>query len=861
MANQEMLINSIQGEECRIAITEGGKLEELYTERTSADLHVGNIYRGKVTNVEQSIQAAFIDFGESRNGFLHITDLHPRYFPGEDKETTERVGHKTPRHERPAIQNALKRGQEVLVQVLKEGISTKGPTLTSYLSIPGKYLVMMPGMERHGVSRKVEDIDQRRAMRKILDDLDPPKDMGFIVRTAGIGRPKTELKRDLNYLLRLWKDIDKRMKTGRGPAELYVESDLVIRTLRDVMTSDVKRIIVDNRRAALRVKQFLKISMPRSTTKVYHYQDPVPLFDAMGLEQQIQQINQREVPLPSGGSLVFDQTEALVAIDVNSGKSRSAKSAEDTAYHTNQQAVDEIARQLRLRDLGGLIVLDLIDMYMMKHRREIEHRFQKHLKNDRARTKVMRISDLGMMEMTRQRMRPSLNKSVFDECPTCKGHGIVKSNESMGLHIMRRLAVAINAPKVHTVLVAARPEVLEMILNRKRGDLSRLELAAGKEFNFRGDATLALDEIEITSRDANGGIVNSGSMGKLKAPRFLPKHEVTVKDLHELDDAIDLDILDEPVEIEAGPESTETKAEEQDRGAGEEASEGGSKKRRRRRGGRRRRGKSSGGENGEGATPTKTDDSEKKSDKAPSASETTESKGGSGREGEDDSRPEGDGKKRRRRRRGGRRHRRKSTESVSESAETPQSEGYTGAGDAKAPEAGRPGDSSRAQAGGESASSKEKSPKGGGSRGRKSRGRSESDSSVQKTIGSETIPKSGQGSKTSQAATAPRRRPPRKQLRRRRRRRPPRRRPKKQRPKPAARARRTANPTPDRTGPPRRVRRPSRKRPRRRRPLRSRPPNRPRATLATPRRAMVTRGRPIEPCLTPRPPPPIACAS
>ncbi len=298
MTQQDMLINYVPGEECRIAITEDGKLEELYTERASDDIHVGNIYRGRVTNVEPSIQAAFIDFGLERNGFLHISDVHPRYFgKGDD---TERVGHRTPRKDRPPIQACLKRGQTILVQVLKEGIGTKGPTLTSYLSIPGRYLVMMPDMERHGVSRKVDDEDKRKEMRKILDDLDPPKEFGFIVRTAGIGRTKTELKRDLAYLQRLWKTIDRRRKSGNGPAELYRESDLVIRTLRDVLSNDIQRIIIDDADAAKRAKDFLQVAAPRGSQKVLYYDRPIPLFDAFAVEQQIESINSRQVPCPPG---------------------------------------------------------------------------------------------------------------------------------------------------------------------------------------------------------------------------------------------------------------------------------------------------------------------------------------------------------------------------------------------------------------------------------------------------------------------------------------------------------------------------------------------------------------------------------
>lgn len=650
MANQDMLINYVHGEECRIAIVEDGQLEELYTERSSADLHVSNIYRGRVTNVEANIQAAFVDFGEERSGFLHVTDLHPQYFPGEQREATERVGHKTPRKQRPPIQQCLKPGQEILVQVLKEGIGGKGPTLTSYLSIPGRYLVMMPNMQRHGVSRKVEDPEERKKTRQVLDELKPPQDMGFIVRTAGVGRPKTEMKRDLNYLLRLWKNLKSRMNSGRGPRKLYTESDLVIRTLRDVLTTDVKRIIVDDRLAALRAKDFLRIYMPRTKTKVIHHQEAVPLFDAFGVESQIQAINQRQVDLDCGGSLVFDQTEAMVTIDVNSGKFRDARDSEDNAFRTNKEAVDEIARQLRLRDMGGLLVLDLIDMYQHRHRREIERRFREDLKKDRARTKTLRISELGMLEMTRQRMRPSLKKSIFDECPTCHGAGQILSVESVVLNVMRELAMLLSNDKVTRVTLAAQPQVLEALLNRRRAGLVALERRTGKAIDFHGDEQRGPDDVELTCYSESGEVVQPEQLRKPRKPNYSKQDEVTTDDLSEL----------EELERQRGIQREDvegTEAEEPEEGQEQES--GGKKKRRRRRRkskkstqaseagadqsegeARQREGGASGGDRGE--------DGEASSERA-----AAESVGGES-SGEEES---SGGTKRKRRRRGGRRRR------------------------------------------------------------------------------------------------------------------------------------------------------------------------------------------------------------
>ena len=408
---QLMVVNDVPGEECRIAILEEGRLEQIFAERESTATNVGNIYKGRVMNVEPAIQAAFVDFGEGQNGFLHISDLHPQYFPGEER--TERVGKKIARRDRPPIQEALKRGQEVIVQVLKEGIGTKGPTLTSYISIPGRLLVMMPQMDKVGVSRKVDDEDQRREMRRILDSLELPEGFGFILRTAGFDRTKTELQRDALYLQRLWEAMERRTNSTGAPCALYTESDLLVRTIRDIADDSVEAIVVDSEGAFSRAKTFLQVVAPINAPKLLFYDRQAPIFEAFGVERQVEQIHAREVPLPSGGALVIDQTEAMVAIDVNSGKSRSARDSETNAFNTNKEAVDEIARQLRLRDLGGIIVNDLIDMRSSKHRREIEARLDNNLRRDRAKTTTLEISDFGIVEMTRQRMRPGLHLSLI----------------------------------------------------------------------------------------------------------------------------------------------------------------------------------------------------------------------------------------------------------------------------------------------------------------------------------------------------------------------------------------------------------------------------------------------------------------
>ncbi|MDE0938481.1 MAG: Rne/Rng family ribonuclease [Pirellulales bacterium] len=549
----EMIINVSQPEECRIAMVEDGVLEELYIERTSQDNYVGNVYKGVVVNLEPTIQAAFVDFGVGRNGFLHISDVEPQYYrqagidpvkymesggghyrgeeladetEGESEETettdgqneergtssdTPRTGRR-PRERRtmrpgsrprvkPPIQDILRRGDEVLVQVIKEGIGNKGPTLSTYISIPGRYLVLMPALGRVGVSRKIEDEDDRRRLRDILLDLNPPKGLGFIIRTAGAGRTKRELSRDLAYLLRLWKVIVRRVKKCRAPVDIYEESDMIIRTIRDIFSSEVDVIHVDEERAFERAKEFLQMVMPRHVGRLQLYQGKEPLFNKYKLEDEISMIHQREVPLKKGGSIVIDQTEALVAIDVNSGNFRSNGSAEDSAFQINQLAAKEIARQLRLRDLGGVVVNDFIDMRQEQHRRGVERVLREAVKRDRARTKILRTSPFGLIEMTRQRIRPGLKRSIYRDCPDCDGSGVVKTPESMAIEAVRMLITAAHHPEAVRIDIQVAEEVATYLNNRKRREISQLEIDAGISVQIRGKEGFAPEQIEIVGHN------------------------------------------------------------------------------------------------------------------------------------------------------------------------------------------------------------------------------------------------------------------------------------------------------------------------------------------------------------------------
>jgi ribonuclease E len=544
---QEMLINVAQSEECRIAIVEDGQLEELYLERTSQHNYVGNIYKGRIVNLEPSIQAAFVDFGVGRNGFLHISDVEPQYFrqggydPGKpilpngrqapDREQdAERAegddeprggqrerggrnggGAKTARYRagvrprfKPPIQEIFQRGDEVLVQVIKEGIGTKGPTLSTYISIPGRYVVLMPALGRIGVSRKIESDEDRRRLRDILRELNPPKGVGFIVRTAGTDRTKKELQRDLAYLLRLWKVIVRRIKKTAGPVDIYEESDMIIRTIRDIFTGDVDAIYIDEQKAYERAKEFLQIVMPRYVHRLQFYEGREPLFQKYNLDEEIARINQRHVPLRGGGSLVIDQTEALVAIDVNSGNFRTEGSAEESAYQLNQIAAKEIARQLRLRDLGGVVVNDFIDMRKERNRRNVERTLRDAVKRDRARTKILRTSPFGLIEMTRQRIRPSIKRSVYKECPSCGGTGLVKSAESMAIDVVRKLLMRSHSNQVARITVTVEEEVANYLNNKKRRDLVTLEQENNVEVQVISGEGLSPEYLKIDCADANG---------------------------------------------------------------------------------------------------------------------------------------------------------------------------------------------------------------------------------------------------------------------------------------------------------------------------------------------------------------------
>ncbi|MEM8874849.1 MAG: Rne/Rng family ribonuclease, partial [Planctomycetota bacterium] len=531
---KEMFINVTEGEECRIALLEDGVLEELYLERTTTATNVGNIYLGKVNNVESSIQAAFVDFGYGRNGFLHVQDLHPWYMGSQGKNIVERVGKKLGRRDRPPIQQCLRRGDQIMVQIIKEGIGTKGPTLSSYLSIPGRYLVMMPGVTQMGVSKKIEDEPERRRLRKILDGLEPPKDVGFIIRTAGVGKTKAEIERDFKYLVRVWEAIEKKRKASKPPVELYSEGDLVTRTIRDVWTSELDRVVVDDKDTLDRIEGFFKLAMPRTKHNIELYTDTEPLFNKFGIEPEVEKMFSREVPMKSGGSLVIDATEAVVAIDVNSGKFRVHDDAEETAYRVDLEAADEICRQLRLRDLGGVVLCDFIDLRYRRHREALHDRLTENFERDKAKSRHLPMNEFGIVAITRQRMRPDLKKAVFMPCPLSDGTGWIKTPESMALEVMRKLRVAAAHKKVRRIDVSLYPTVATHMLNHKRINLAELEDATDKDIFVRADDELSADDIKLVLFDEREGLV------------FMPELDVTPESTKNHKASLPVSDLDQP---------------------------------------------------------------------------------------------------------------------------------------------------------------------------------------------------------------------------------------------------------------------------------------------------------------------------
>lgn len=480
----QILINAIDPEECRIASVKNSKLEHFHIESAAREIIHGNIYKGIISRVEPSLQAAFVDFGSDRHGFLQLQEIHSDYF--QDLESGDR-----------SIQNVVKRGQELLVQVTKDPLMKKGAMLTTFISLPGRFVVLMPGSKTHGISRKIEDETERGRLKDLIDKLKIPEGFGLIVRTAGTDCTKTLLNKDLRYLMRLWGDIKKKGLSEKAPALLYKERNLSLRSIRDYFQTDVIEILIDDPAIYQEVKDFVQIISPKHTQIVKLYKGDKPIFTKHQLEDQIASIFESRVKLKSGGSIVIQQTEALVSVDVNSGKSIHQKGIEQTAFQTNLEAAEEIARQLRLRDWGGLIVVDFIDMRDSKHNTEVERRFKEHLKADRARTKTGKISKFGLLEMSRQRIRPSIEFGSVETCRFCLGKGSTPSIEALSLNFLRKLRLETLKGEFSSVRGIVPSAVADYLLNKKRKELIDLETRRGLSIIIEGNDTMIPGNSEI----------------------------------------------------------------------------------------------------------------------------------------------------------------------------------------------------------------------------------------------------------------------------------------------------------------------------------------------------------------------------
>ncbi len=466
---KRMLFNATQPEELRVAMVDGQRLYDLDIETPSREKRKSNIYKGRITRVEPSLEAAFIDYGAERHGFLPLKDVARSYF----RDTGKKEGGKV------TISEALKEGQELLVQVDKEERGNKGAALTTFISLAGRYLVLMPNNPRAGgVSRRVEG-DDRAELRETLSALALPEGMGLIVRTAGVGRNQEELQWDLDYLLHLWSAIETAASERKAPMLVHQESNIIIRAIRDYFRQEIHEILIDSEDVFRQATNFVKQVMPGELSKLKFYDDPVPLFSRYQIESQIETAFQREVRLPSGGALVIDHTEALVSVDINSARATKGQDIEETAFNTNLEAAEEVARQLRLRDLGGLIVIDFIDMTPTRHQREVENRLREALKLDRARVQIGRISRFGLLEMSRQRLRPSLGESSQVVCPRCKGHGTILSPESLALRTLRLVEEEAMKEKTGKVVAQLPVNVATFLLNEKRHMIQAFESREG----------------------------------------------------------------------------------------------------------------------------------------------------------------------------------------------------------------------------------------------------------------------------------------------------------------------------------------------------------------------------------------------
>ncbi len=484
---KKMLINAIHPEEIRVAVVENNILKELHIESALKERLRGNIFKGRISKIEKSLDAVFVDYGRERHGLLPLGDINPAFIPGADtgKDVT----------------SLLRSGLEIPVQVSREEKSAKGALLTMEISIPGRYMVLIPRHELAGISRKIDDEVQRKRLKDIIQQLQLPADMGLIVRTAGMDKTKAELSKDSNYLLRLWKSIEKEYLKAPCPSPIYREGDIIIRSIRDYFTTDMTEILIDDEETYKRAMIFMKSVMPRHRGRIKFYKQSKPLFTKYDLEQQIKGIYDRKVKLKSGGTIVIESTEAMVVIDVNSGQIRNSKNIEDTAFSTNMEAAAEIARQLVLRDLGGLIVIDFIDMRAKEHIRSVEKALKEGLKEDRAHIVMGRISKFGILELSREKLSSTLLEKSYIQCPVCEGAGMVRSVESSAFMALREIQLYINRIKARRIKVGLPEDVALYLLNQQRRHLVRFEQDFSAEVQIYALNTLKHGQIRIDTQE------------------------------------------------------------------------------------------------------------------------------------------------------------------------------------------------------------------------------------------------------------------------------------------------------------------------------------------------------------------------
>jgi len=503
-----MFVNAADPEVFRVAIVEEGHIEELALESASREPTKANIYKGIVVNIEPSLQASFVNYGGERHGFLPLSEVHPDYY---QEKPQNRANTK--------IQRVLRKGQELIVQVYKEESATKGAYLSTYISLPGRRLVLLTQQTHLGVSRKIEKEEERQRLKDLAQKLGLPPEMGLIVRTAGETAKTQELAKDMKYLLKLWETLNQAAANQNAPCLLHRDLDLITRTVRDYFSPDITTILVDSVEVYQTLRTFILEMSPRHVHNLKLYTDTLPIFTRFQLEDQIDRIYSERVPLKSGGTIVINPTEALVSIDVNSGRCTSQKEIEDTALKTNLEAADEVARQLRLRDLGGLVVIDFIDMKERKHQKEVEQALKHSLKKDKARVTVGSLSKFGLLELSRQRLRPTAEVSAYTPCPACQGRGRIKRVDTLGLSLLRQISTQVAQGQIQEVRAAVPLEVSNFLLNKKRKEILNLEEHYQLKIVVLPREGLGLEEIQVEYLKREASEPSPGPEPKPSEPR------------------------------------------------------------------------------------------------------------------------------------------------------------------------------------------------------------------------------------------------------------------------------------------------------------------------------------------------------